>query len=49
MPPKTWTQCRICKNPHLKSIIDLGSQPLSGVFPRPESKDPSVSPLDLVR
>ncbi len=49
MPPKTWTQCRICKNPHLKPIIDLGSQPLSGVFPRPESKDPSVSPLDLVR
>jgi len=33
----------------LKPIIDLGDQPLSGVFPRPESPDPSVSPLKLVR
>ncbi len=49
MPLKTWTHCRICGNPHLKRIIDLGSQPLSGVFPRPESPNPTPAPLDLVR
>lgn len=49
MPLKTWSHCRICGNPHLKTIIDLGSQPLSGVFPRPEVPDPSQSPLHLVR
>jgi NDP-4-keto-2,6-dideoxyhexose 3-C-methyltransferase len=49
MPLKTWNHCRICGNPHLKPVIDLGSQPLSGVFPRPEAPDPSVSPLDLLR
>ena len=49
MPLKTWNHCRICGNTHLKPIIDLGDQPLSGVFPRPESRDPSKSPLQLVR
>ncbi len=49
MAIKTWTQCRTCGNPHLKTIIDLGTQPLSGVFPKPASADPSSSPLDLVR
>jgi NDP-4-keto-2,6-dideoxyhexose 3-C-methyltransferase len=49
MPLKTWTNCRICGNPNLKTIIDLGSQPLSGVFPRTDAPDPSVSPLHLVR
>lgn len=49
MPLKTWTQCRICGNPDLKHILDLGRQPLSGVFPRPESPDPSLAPLELVR
>jgi NDP-4-keto-2,6-dideoxyhexose 3-C-methyltransferase len=49
MPLKTWTHCRICGNPNLKEIIDLGNQPLSGVFPRPDAPDPSISPLKLVR
>jgi NDP-4-keto-2,6-dideoxyhexose 3-C-methyltransferase len=49
MPLKTWTHCRICGNPHLNPIIDLGSQPLSGVFPRPESPNPTPAPLNLVR
>lgn len=43
------TQCRICGNPNLKTILNLGNQPLSGVFPRPEMPDPSISPLELVR
>ena len=49
MPPKAWTHCRICGNTSLKEIIDLGNQPLSGVFPRPDAPDPSISPLKLVR
>jgi NDP-4-keto-2,6-dideoxyhexose 3-C-methyltransferase len=49
MPLKTWTNCRICGNPHLKPIVDLGSQPLSGVFPRPSDPNPTTSPLNLVR
>jgi NDP-4-keto-2,6-dideoxyhexose 3-C-methyltransferase len=49
MALKTWTHCRICGNSHLKTIVDLGSQPLSGVFPRPTDADPSMAPLTLVR
>ena len=39
----------MCGNPTLKPILSLGEQPLSGVFPKPEAPDPSVSPLDLIR
>lgn len=49
MTAKTWTQCRICGNQALKPIIDLGDQPLSGVFPRPTESDPARSPLEVVR
>lgn len=49
MPSRITTKCRICGNPNLKSILDLGAQPLSGVFPRPEAPDPSVSPLDVIQ
>ena len=49
MTSKTWKECRICRNPHLAPIVNLGYQPLSGVFPHPAAPDPSVSPLDLVR
>src|SRR5450759_2477285 len=49
MALKTWTHCRICRNPHLKPIIDLGNQPVSGVFPRASDPNPTPSPLSLVR
>ena len=49
MPPRITTKCRICGNPNLESILNLGAQPLSGVFPKPEAPDPSRSPLDLIR
>lgn len=49
MPIKIATHCRLCGNPDLKLILNLGEQPLSGVFPRPEAPDPSVSPLELIR
>ena len=42
--------CRICGNPHLEPILDLGRQMLTGVFPK--SKDPlaaTVGPLQLVK
>lgn len=47
--PKTYDTCRICGNPSLAPVLSLGNQPLSGVFPKPTSADPSCSPLDLVR
>lgn len=49
MSIKITTKCRLCGNPDLRLILNLGQQPLSGVFPRPEAPDPSVSPLELVR
>lgn len=45
----THTQCRICGNPHLTPILDLGNQTLSCVFPAKDAKDPSQSPLELVK
>jgi len=48
MPTKITTKCRICGNSDLKPILDLGEQPLSGVFPSPESADPTSSPLELL-
>ena len=35
------TECRICKNKDLVSVLDLGNQCLSGVFPEKDSPDPS--------
>jgi NDP-4-keto-2,6-dideoxyhexose 3-C-methyltransferase len=45
----TWKQCRLCGHSELKTILDLGEQPLSGVFPMPDEADPGKSPLELVR
>lgn len=42
-------RCRICGNPHLVSVLDLGLQRLSGVFPDPAAPQPSLSPLELLR
>ena len=44
------SQCRICGNPHLISILDLGLQMLTGVFP--DSVNPqaaTIGPLRLVK
>ena len=41
-------KCRICGNKNLKTILNLGNQPLSSVFPKENSPDPSVSPLELI-
>lgn len=49
MISKSWQKCRICGNSNLVSIVDLGNQALSSVFPLPGAPDPSFSPLDLIR
>ena len=39
--------CRICGNEELITIADLGSQPLTGVFLKPDEDDPLSAPLEL--
>ena len=41
--------CRFCKNIKFEEIINLGNQPLSGIFPDINSKDPPKSKLHLIR
>ena len=49
MTPQIWRTCRICGNPNLVPVVDLGNQALSSVFPSPDAPDPSLSPLELIR
>lgn len=42
-------KCRICDSRHFTTIIDLGFQSLSGIFPRANEKDPMQCPLELVK
>ena len=42
-------KCRICGNPHLKLVLDLGEQMLTGVFPRKRDEKVTVGPLRLVK
>ena len=42
-------KCRLCGNPDLKTILNLGEQALTGVFPRDANGNVSSGPLDLVR
>lgn len=41
--------CRLCGNPNLVSVVDLGDQYLTGVFPRSRSEQLTKGPLELVR
>jgi len=43
------TTCRICGNTNLIPLMDLGLQPLSGIFPQKQAEDPPSSPLQLVK
>ena len=43
------TKCRICGNENLTSVLNLGEQRLSGVFPHPNGPQPPKSPLELIR
>jgi len=45
---ETISCCRICGNRALLSIIDLGQQALTGIFPAADQPDPVRAPLELV-
>ena len=42
-------KCRSCDSSGLIFILDLGNQPLSGVFPLADEPDPASGPLSLVK
>jgi len=42
-------RCRICGNPHLMQVLDLGEQMLTGVFPRSRDVQVTTGPLRLVK
>lgn len=42
------TKCRICSSTNLQSVMSLGSQYLTGVFPKSESDIITKGPLELV-
>lgn len=43
------TACRICGNSNLVSVLNLGDQALTGVFPRSPEDALTVGPLELVK
>ncbi|MEO6421668.1 MAG: hypothetical protein ABIR84_03020 [Candidatus Nitrotoga sp.] len=42
-------KCRICGNKHLESVLDLGMQMLTGIFPRERNSGLTTCPLRLVK
>jgi hypothetical protein len=46
---KRITQCRLCKSNHLTSILSLGSQCLTGIFPSANGPDIESGPLELFK
>src|SRR5450759_918588 len=42
-------KCRICGNPNLERVLDLGEQMLTGVFPREKGTKVTIGPLHLVK
>lgn len=47
--PRELAKCRICGNTHLVSLLDLGNQSLTGVFPRSADEPITSGPLELVK
>jgi len=45
----TIKSCRICKNKNLKSIFNLGSQYLTGTFPKNKMEKVNYGPVELVK
>jgi hypothetical protein len=41
-------KCRICNNPHLQIVVDLGEQELTGVFPKSPDTNLTEGPIQLV-
>lgn len=46
---ETVQACRICSNSNLVSVLDLGQQALTGVFPRTKEASPPLCPVELVK
>ncbi len=46
---KVITKCRMCGNSNLAPILDLGTQALTGIFPRSREERITAGPLDLVK
>ncbi len=46
---KEITKCRICGNTNLTSLLHLGEQSLTGVFPKNKSDKVTSGPLELVK
>jgi len=42
-------KCRVCGNTHLDTVLDLGDQYLSGIFPKKIDYDMPCGPLKLVK
>ena len=42
------TKCRICRNTHLITVLSLGEQCLTGVFPKSITEKVTKGPLDIV-
>lgn len=45
---KEISECRVCRNRNLMTVLSLGEQYLTGVFPREKDKKISKGPLDVV-
>lgn len=43
------SRCRICGNRSLELVLELGTQTLTGVFPRERNADVTAGPLNLVK
>lgn len=46
---KTISKCRVCGGMDLVSIMDLGEQVLTGVFPRSKTEKVTAGPVELVK
>jgi hypothetical protein len=49
VPFRKATACRICGSTDLRTVIDLGEQALTGVFPRARGAKVTIGPLELVK
>ena len=47
--PTRITKCRLCGNTQLETVLDLGAQALTGVFPGDATTDVPVGPLELLK
>jgi NDP-4-keto-2,6-dideoxyhexose 3-C-methyltransferase len=47
--PRRIETCRICANPELVQVLDLGEQALTGVFPSQRTQKVTTGPLRLVK